>query len=174
MKTKAVIVAIALLASAGAAAAQSPPKMKAGLWESTTKSDQPNPAGRGTGPTLMCIDDSVWEQMMKFSQGMMQGMCQKNESAVNGNKVTANMECNLGVTTMRSSSVTTFTNDTSYHTESKATFDPPMFGNKGTSSTVDAKHIGACKPGMKPGDVTTGGQTVNILDLSRAAAGQRK
>ena len=38
---------------------------------------------------------------------------------------------------------------------------------KDAATTVDAKHAGPCKPGQKPGDITTAaGQTINIRTLA--------
>jgi hypothetical protein len=159
--TKLGALALALLIIGGPTFAQNYPKMKAGLWEVKT-----GEVGKPTAApaTLMCLDDSVQADMMKIGQGMMQSMCSKNEVKVNGSQVTGEAICKLGTTTIRSSSVTTFNGDSSYRTESTATYEPPLFGTKDSKSISEAKHIGACKPGMKPGDMIVGGQTINVKD----------
>lgn len=164
---------VAVLAAIGmsAASAQSFPKMKSGMWESTTKTDQ---AGVAMPATLMCIDDSVIEPMMKLGQGIAQGMCSKNESSISGNKVTGNVECKIANSTIRSKSVTTFNGDTSYRTETKSTYEPPLYGTKEASTVTEAKYVGPCKTGMKPGDISSNGMTINVLNASRGAPPSKK
>ena len=158
------VLGIALLAVATAASsAQEFPKLKAGLWEvaMTSKKDAQPPR-----LTTMCLDDSVQQEMYKMSTGMMTGMCSKHDIKIAANKVTTNADCNLGVTTMKSVAVMTLTGNTQYHTEAHATFDPPMNGAKESTTVIDGKHVGACKPGQQPGDMTLpGGQTVNVRQL---------
>jgi hypothetical protein len=43
-------------------------------------------------------------------------------------------------------------------------FDPPFHGQKGMHMTQDAKWMGACPAGMKPGDMQMpGGFTINVM-----------
>ena len=114
----------------------------------------------------MCLDESVQAQMREFGMGATKEMCSQNDRSVEGNKMTITATCKLGQTTMKSLSVMTFSGNTSYHMESSATYDPPMMNMKETKTSVDAKWVGACKPGQQPGDVTLEtGQTVNIKQM---------
>jgi len=154
--------ALALVAVAAHATAQDFPKLKSGLWTSTTTTQ-----GRDKGeprPSLLCLDDSVQREMYQMSVGMMAGLCSKHDLKVTGNRVTADAVCDLGVTKMRSSSVMTLTGDSAYHTEVRASFDPPLKGTPKDSVTViDGRHVGECKEGQKPGDMTLpNGQHMNI------------
>ena len=80
--------------------------------------------------------------------------------------MTTSANCDLGVTRMQSQSVMTLVGNTAYHTEAHATFDPPMNGMKESNTLIDGKHVGACKPGQQPGDMTLpGGQTINIRQM---------
>jgi Protein of unknown function (DUF3617) len=156
--------ALALFAAAGVAGAQDFPKLKAGSWEVTTANARSD--ARAPRLTTMCLDDSVQQEMYKMSTGMMSGMCSKHDIKVAAGKVTASANCDLGVTKMQSQSVMTLTGNTAYHTESHATFDPPMNGMKESNTVIDGKHVGACKPGQQPGDMTLpGGQTINIRQM---------
>ena len=77
--------ALPLLLSA-TAAAQDFPKLKAGLWTSTTTTQ-----GREKGdprPSTVCLDDSVQQEMYRMSVGMMAGLCSKHDLKITGNKVT--------------------------------------------------------------------------------------
>jgi hypothetical protein len=158
-------IGIALLAAASATPAQEFPKLKSGLWEvnmTTGKREAPR-------LTTMCLDDSVQREMYSMSTGMMAGMCTKHEIKVAGSKVTTIANCDLGITKMQSQAVMTLSGNTSYHTEARATFDPPLNGAKESTSIIDGKHVGACKPGQQPGDMTLpGGQTVNVRQLMRS------
>ena len=160
-------VGIAFLAAASATVAQEFPKLKAGLWEvnmTTGKREAPR-------LTTMCLDDSVQREMYTVSTGMMAGMCTKHEIKVAGNKVTTIANCDLGITKMQSQAVMTLSGNTSYHTEARATFDPPLNGAKESTSIIDGKHVGACKPGQQPGDMTLpGGQTVNVRQLMKSGS----
>ena len=154
--------AFALALSVANATAQDFPKLKSGLWTSTTTTQ-----GREKGeprPSLLCLDDSVQREMYQMSVGMMAGLCSKHDLKVTGNKVTTEAVCDLGVTKMRSSSVMTLTGDSAYHTEVRASFDPPLKGTPRDSVTViDGRHVGDCKEGQQPGDMTLpNGQHMNI------------
>ena len=155
-------VGIAILAAAPLTVAQDFPKLKPGLWEMTMTT------GKRDAPrlTTICLDDSVQREMYKMSMGMMAGMCSKHEIKVAGNKVTTIANCDLGIAKMQSQAVMTLSGNTSYHTEARATFDPPLNGAKESTSIIDGKHVGACRPGQQPGDMTLpGGHTVNVRQL---------
>ena len=154
----------ALLAAATAvAAADEFPKLKAGQWQINMTN------GKGDGHprvSTMCLDDSVQREMYRMSTGMAAGMCSKHELKVAGNKVTTLANCDLGVAKMQSQAVMTLNGNTSYHTEARATFDPPLNGAREQSTVIDGKYVGACKPGQQPGDITLpGGQTVNVRQM---------
>ena len=163
--------AIAFLLSVATATAQDFPKLKSGLWTSTTTTQ-----GREKGeprPSLLCLDDSVQREMYQMSVGMMAGLCSKHDLRVTGNKVTTEAVCDLGVTKMRSSSVMTLTGDSAYHTEVRASFDPPLKGTPRDSVTViDGRHVGDCKEGQQPGDMTLpNGQHMNIRNFMSGKKG---
>ena len=158
---------IAMLCAGAPALAQEFPRLKPGLWEVNVATAR----GNGAAPKVstMCLDDSVQQVMYRMSTGMMAGMCSKHEMTISGSKVTTLANCDLGFTKMQSQSVMTLTGNSAYHTESHATFDPPMNGMKESTTMIDGKHIGPCKPGQQPGDMTLpGGQTMNIRQMMGA------
>ncbi len=147
------------------AAAQDMPKMKPGLWETTSTTGGQKGAPAHTSKTSMCINEAVQKDMMEFGKSM-GAQCSKNTTRRDGNKYIGEAECNFGGSTMKSQSTTTFTGDSSYRVESRATFSPPMGGMSESSTTQEAKHAGPCPAGMKPGDMTMpGGRTMNISDM---------
>ena len=51
----------------------------------------------------------------------------------------------------------------------RTTFDPPMQGMKEMTQKIDARWVGACKPGQKPGDVVMEGRSsMNMQELMKA------
>lgn len=156
---------ILLLAAATGARAEDYPKLKAGLWEVSSRTSvqaKDEPPLRST----MCLDDATAREMYRASQGMMAGMCSRFEVKQSGNRFLSEAECKLGDSTMVARSTMTLAGDASYRIEGSSTYDPPFMGMKESSTVVEARHAGACKPGQKPGDITTAaGQTINILQL---------
>jgi hypothetical protein len=167
----AVIVAAGLFA--GYAVAQELPKMKPGLWETTTATGAQKGGPGHMSKTSMCINESVQKEMMAFSQNM-GAQCSKNTTRRDGNKYIGEAECNFGGSMMKSQSVATFTSDTAYRVESRATFSPPMGGMSESSTTQDAKFVGPCPAGIKPGDMNMGGRTMNISDMAKMMKGMKK
>jgi len=147
-------------------AAQDLPKMKSGLWESSTSTAGQKGAPAHASKTTMCINDAVQKDIMSFSQGM-GAQCSKLSHRRDGNKFIGEAECNFGGSVMKSQSVTTFTSDTSYKVESKATFSPPMGGMSESNSAQEGKYVGPCPDNMKPGDMNMGGRTMNISDMAK-------
>jgi hypothetical protein len=151
--------------AAGPALAQDYPALKPGLWQvqtriSTQKADEP------PLQSTMCLDAATTREMLQMGQGMMAGMCSRFEVKRDGNRWASEAVCKLGDSTMNSRSTMTVTGDSAYRIEGSSTYVPPFMGMAAATTTVDAKHAGACKPGQKPGDITTAsGQTINIRSL---------
>ena len=153
--------------------AQEFPKLKSGLWTSSTTTSVAGRASPPQPPAMLCLDDTVQQDMYRMSVGAMAGLCSKHDLKIAGNKVTTEAVCDLGMTKMRSSSVMTLAGNTAYHTEIRASFDPPLKGTPADSlTTIDGKHVGDCKDGQKPGDMTLpNGQQINIRNWMNAKKG---
>ena len=64
-------------------------------------------------------------------------------------------------------SVMTLTGDTGYHTEMRATYDPPFMGMKESQTASTASTSAPCRDGIVPGDfVMPGGQKFNIKGIA--------
>jgi hypothetical protein len=163
----------ATLAVAVPAAAQEMPKMKAGLWETVTTSAGPKGAAAHTSKTSMCINEAVQKEMMSIGQNM-GAKCSKSNMRRDGNKYYGDTECSMGQMTVKSTSVTAFSGDSSYRGETRATFSPPMGGMSESNSTTDGKYVGPCPANMKPGDVNMGGRISNISDMAKMMKGMPK
>ncbi len=127
------------------------PKRKPGLWEIRMTSD----AGRGGGPMVSqhCIDAKTDDLLQQRTQGMGKQECSKNSVRREGGKVISESVCKFDDTTatMRAAMSGDFTSN--YRGDIHSTYSPPMMGMKEARSTVEAKWLGACKAGQKPGDV---------------------
>lgn len=153
--------------------AQDLPKLKAGLWETTTVSSGPKGSHGSTTKHTMCIDDKAQKDMLAFTQNM-GAQCAKNAIRRDGNKVYGDAECSMGKMTIKSNSVTTMSGDTSYRTEVKSSFVPPMAGMSESTTAVDGRHVGACPANMKPGDINMNGRIMNVNDVSKMMKGMPK
>jgi hypothetical protein len=152
------------LAGAGASAADIP-VLKSGLWELSRSTSQQPETKR---VTEMCLDESVQAEMREFGLGVAKELCSKSDRRVEGNRLTMDAVCKLGATTMTAHSVMTFSGNTAYHTEGRATYDPPMANMSESKSSIDAKWVAECPPGQQPGDITLeSGQKINIKSMIR-------
>ena len=164
----ALALAFGVAASAGAATADDYPRLKPGLWEVSSRTSA-QAKGDPPAKSTMCLDDATAREMYRFSQGMMEGMCSKFEVKHVGNRYTSEAVCKLGESRMTARSTMTLSGDSAYRIEGSSTYDPPFMGMKEATTTVEARHAGACRPGQQPGDITTAaGQTINIRNLTKA------
>ncbi|MBI3576173.1 MAG: DUF3617 family protein [Gammaproteobacteria bacterium] len=145
--TAVILVAIALPVVAQADA----PKRKPGLWEIKMTSD----AGHGGGPMVSqhCIDAKTDDLMQQRTQGMDKQACSKNSVRRESGKVIAESVCKFGETTATTRAVFSGDFSSNYRGDIHSTYSPPMMGMKEAKQTLEAKWLGACKPGQKPGDV---------------------
>lgn len=153
------------LATGAAAESAEFPPMRAGLWQVTMTA---KPAD-GAPPriTTICLDASVQKEMMQFSQGVMRGLCSRNDIRVSGGTVTGDAECQIAGSHAITHSVMQFSGDTSYHTEAHAAYDPPLYGHASTDSVIDGRHTGPCPAGVSPGDMQLpGGRTINLRTIT--------
>ena len=160
--------ALAATLAATPAGAQDTPRLKPGLWEVSTRTSTQKPGDPPLSST-MCLDEVTSRELYRYTQGMMEGLCSKFEVRHTGNRYSSEAVCTIGGSKMASRSTMTMTVDTAYRIEGRSSYDPPFLGIAEATTTVDAKHVGGCRPGQKPGDITAAGQTINIRTLSRPA-----
>lgn len=153
--------ALALGLAFGASAADLP-KLRPGLWELTTTSSRVQDQAP---PMKSCVDDATQQEMMNFGQGVQKQMCSRNEIRNEGGGIVAESECKFGATRMTSRSVTTFSGNSSYRTEVRVAYDPPMAGQKEGTLTMEGRYLGACPGDMKPGDIEVAGKRMNLRDV---------
>ena len=148
------------------ASAEAPAQRKPGLWE--IKMTSPS-AGGGAPMTMQyCVgpkDDTLTQQ---HGPGAARQNCTHTQRR-DGSKVIGESVCKRGGTTTTTRVVMTGDLSSSYHGDVTTTFDPPRRDMKEVHSTIDARWLGACKPGQKPGDVTMSGMPggVNMSDMMK-------
>ena len=139
------------------------PKLKPGLWEMDRSADRPGTAGSHMS---MCLDDSVQKQMFEMGAGAMAGMCSRHELVRSGNRLTGDFVCDMAGSRMRSKSTMVFDGNSAYRTEVDTSYDPPFMGQTQSKMVMNARNVGPCKPGQRPGDlVLPNGQTMNMRDV---------
>lgn len=143
------------------------PARKAGLWELKMTHDNAQ-----APPQIMqnCIDAATDKAMNeKFSGG--QGMCSKQDIRKSGNTIVAESSCKTGDMAMTMRAVFYGDFDSAYTVKVSTTNEggatrPPVGGT--TNMTIEARWLGPCKAGQKPGDIEmSNGMKMNILDLPK-------
>ncbi|SFQ38947.1 DUF3617 family protein [Variovorax sp. 770b2] len=139
------------------------PARKPGLWEIQTG----DATGKGAGHTVQqCIDAASDKALRDMGQGMGKDMCARQDLRIEGGKLVMDSVCKIGTTTATSHAVMTGDFNSTYRMESKSTYSPPLMGRTEGTSVMEAKWVGPCKPGQKPGDmVMPNGMTMNVLDM---------
>jgi hypothetical protein len=106
--------------------------------------------GEDTDRAAMAKAEATWLKMG----------CPKSEPQKLGAAYSYDSSCKLGASTMKTHSVLTYPSDASIH--SVTTVDSGD-GTAAVTNTSDARWLGPCKPGQKPGDH----QVMNLDELTK-------
>ena len=138
------------------------PLRKPGLWEMKMGAQPPMPA-----MTMQHCTDAATDKAMSAGASPMAGdACAKNEVAKTSYGYTTDAICTIGGKTSTTHSEITGDFDSSYTVKVTSKIDG---SSRNDTTTIEAKWLGACKPGQKPGDVVMpGGMKININDLNSA------
>jgi hypothetical protein len=125
------------------------PRRKSGLWEMKTQM-----AGMpGQGPMQMCVDQA--------SDNVMQERAKEKV-----NCPVMDVSRSAGKVTITSDSVITGDFDSAYRNDMVVRYDPPQHGMKEMKMVQEARWLGPCKSGQKPGDVIMpGAQKFNMQEM---------
>ena len=157
------LVTILTTASTASSATLDAPKRKSGLWEIKMS----NAAAKGT-TMHQCIDQSTDDLMKNNMAGMEKPSCSKNEMHRDGDKIVSESVCKVGASTATTRAVFNGQFDTAYKADIKSTYEPPLHGMKESTTVLDAKWLGACKPGQKAGDISMPGMpNINMNDMMK-------
>jgi hypothetical protein len=145
--------AVALCGLWVTSAATDYPKRKPGLWELTRNS--PNPR---LPPQVeqICLDAATDALLYRFGNAAGHSMCSKVDIHTAGTRVTVDSICTIGSSQITTHDIISFSGDSAYHEDVTLHYDPPLLGKTADSQvTKDARWVGACSAGMKPGDIVT-------------------
>ena len=146
---------------AGAASAADMPKRKPGLWEITMQMDgMPN-----MGAIQQCIDQRT-DNLLQQQAGKQKPDCSVMDVKPSGNKVTIHTVCKIEGSTATTDGVFEGAFDSNYKGTMKTRFTPPLQGMSESNTNQQARWLGPCKAGQKPGDVIVpnmGGFNVNDM-----------
>ena len=174
MRRQLAAIAVALLVAAPSLA-QELPTRKAGLWEMKMVFDgAPMPAQT----MRQCIDQATDKAMQaQHGSGGAQGaVCSKQDFKTVGGTMTFDTVCKLGAATTTTKGTITGSFDSAYTMKITTTTagGPPIPGmapGGETKMTVEAKHLGACQTGQKPGDIIMpNGMKMNVLEMPKMGA----
>jgi len=117
-----------------------------------------------------CVDEKTDDLMKKEMGENQKTQCSKNEMRKEGDKVVAESVCKVQKSTATTRAVFTGQFDSAYKADIKNTYEPPMSGMKESSSVIEAKWLGPCKVGQKPGDIVMPGMPNINMDAMRKRA----
>lgn len=149
------------------AAALDLPSRKAGLWELKTTHEDSQAL-----PEVMqqCIDAST-DKLVSDKAGGSQDACSKPEIRKSGSAIVTESRCRMGAMAMTTRATYDGDFDSAFTVKVSTTQEggPVRPQPGGTRNlTIQARWMGPCKAGQKPGDIETpGGVKMNILDLPK-------
>jgi hypothetical protein len=162
------VVLAASLLCASAACAFEIPSRKAGLWE--LKMDLGNRAIPAQ-VTRQCIDAATDTLMLSNFGGTPQRTCKKQTSTRTSGEIVIDSVCTIAGGTTTTHTVISGDLSSAYtmRSNSKREGGPAIPGRPArgeTHITIQAKWLGPCGPGQRPGDIIlSNGTKINILDL---------
>ena len=158
------LIGMVVASIAGNALASDLPKRKPGLWEISMNVDGvPN-----MGPMQQCIDRDT-DNLMQQEAEQHKPDCSVMDVKQSGNKVTIHTVCKMEGSTVTTDGVFEGSFETRYKGTMKSRFNPPMQGMSESNMTQEARWIGPCKPGQKPGDVDMPNMGANMggMDINK-------
>lgn len=148
---KPLCLSLACLAFSAAALAQDAPRRKSGLWEVSMSS----PQMPGAMVAKQCVDEKT-DDLGKRPSGASE-KCSRQSVKREGANVVIEAECQVNGSTATSRGVFSGDFNSSYKGEMVTRFSPPLRGMAESRMSFQARHLGPCPPGQKPGEVTMDG-----------------
>ncbi len=153
-------------AVAGTTNAADTPKRKSGLWEIKTQMTG-MPAGMpGQGPVQMCVDQASDNVMQERAKEKVD--CPVMDIKQSPGKITIHSVCKHQGTTTTSDAVITGNLESNYRNDMVIRYSPPQSGMSEMKMTQEARWLGPCKAGQKPGDVMMPGMpAMNMQEIMK-------
>ncbi|HSM96543.1 MAG TPA: DUF3617 family protein [Rhizomicrobium sp.] len=166
-----IAIAATVLFVASAASAQSAefPARRAGLWDVTVTMESMKIPPR---TNTMCIDAASDAKLMKLGVASREAKCTSMNVSGMGSVRTIDSVCHMNGGEQKNHIVMTYSGDAAYHMDMQSQFSPPVAGHSQSHIVQDAKWVGPCPAGMKPGDMMINGMKINMLgEMDRPAPG---
>lgn len=142
------LLGLAAASLAGGVLAADTPKRKPGLWEINTHME----GMPSMGAIQQCIDKNT-DNLMQQQAQKEKPDCSVMEFKQQGNRYTMHSVCKMDKTTATTDAVFTGAFDSAYKGDMHTRYNPPMQGMSESRMSMEARWIGPCKAGQKPGDV---------------------
>jgi len=147
------------------AAADELPVRKAGLWEMKmvrTGSSLPEMTMQH------CTDASTDKEMNNSIAPAAKQMCSKQDLRKTATGFASDSVCSVAGRSITSHAEIVGDFNAAYTVKSTAHSDGGPAGVRDTTTTIEAKWLGACKPDQKPGDIVMpGGMKMNVKDMEK-------
>ena len=156
---------LALLPVLEAGAAEMPMR-KAGLWEmKMLRNGSPVP----DVTMQQCTDETIDKEMSTTFSPLAKETCSKNDIQKTATGYVADSVCSIAGVSMTSHSETTGDFNSAYTVKTTShSQGGPAAVPRDSTTTIEAKWLGACKPDQKPGDIMMpGGIKLNIKDMEK-------
>ena len=124
------------------------PKRKAGLWEIHTRME----GVPSMGAIQQCIDEKT-DSLMQQQVAKGKTDCSVMDVKRANGKVSIHSVCKAEGVTITSDADFEGSFDSAYKGTIKSQYDPPFNGMADMTIQSEARWVGPCKPGQKPGDV---------------------
>ena len=145
------------------------PIRKAGLWEMKVVR-----TGSAAPEMTMqhCTDESTDKDMSSTFSPMAKEMCSKQDIQKTATGYVSDSVCNVGAMSITSHSDIVGDFSSAYTVKSSSHHEGgPASVPRDSTTTVEAKWLGACKPDQKPGDIVMpGGMKMNVKDMEKLKA----
>jgi hypothetical protein len=161
----AAVVLLALVPVYEASAVELPVR-KAGLWEmKVLRTSSPAPE-----MTMQHCTDATTDKQMSTSFSPSKDTCSKQDIQKTATGYVTASVCGVAGMTITSHAEITGDFNSAYTVKSTSQSERAPSGvPRDSTTTIEAKWLGACKPDQKPGDIMMpGGMKMNILDLEKA------
>lgn len=155
------VLGTALAGAVATASAEDVPNRKPGLWE--IKSSMQGVPANAMPATQQCIDEKT-DVLMQQRAGQ-SGACKQMDIKRDGERTTIHSVCTHDQVTATTDAVFTGSFDSSYRGDIKVKYEPPMQGVSQSAMTLQARWLGPCKPGQKPGDIMINGMKFNPAQM---------
>jgi len=162
--------ALGLLAllSAGDAGAVDLPIRKAGLWEmKVLRTGTPMPE-----MTMQhCTDETTDKDMSTAASPMAKEMCSRQDIRKTATGYVSDSVCGIAGMSITSHSEIIGDFNSAYTVKSTSHSEGGAAGTRDSTTSIEAKWLGACKAGQKPGDIVMpGGLKMNVKDMEKLKA----